>query len=402
MKWMRSLFSDKSLSVVLGIGLVLFSLHNEWFIYHTGSKVLIFLPQWGFMCLIVVSGILYVNNRLSLGPKVLWIPILLMILSVWITCFIYLSKESLARGLFLSCMPLLYLTIKVLGLRILWPVVIASVIEAFSVIYYTLFVADWSNSGSLTNGGLLSESNYAMGTAFMAFGMVCGLYLIQNNRWKAAFIGINILGMIFSGSPEALVILFILGCWFLYKRDWNTEIKISLAIVTVLLVTWFSLGAGTKSYTRVDTVTKVASSGMIAEASTWEYGEEYNQTEYAWGQGRFPSYKRALVNTSLFGHGYYIYAAQNMDEEVIREAKVHNVPLVIWDQVGFVPFVCWIFITGYCLFKSRYKYLWLCLIALGLFNHTTWTVFAPYWWLAIGLIAYEGKEYVFRPDKKAI
>lgn len=410
---LRKIYSDTGLSVILGIGLVLLSLHSEWFIYHQGEKTLIFLPQWGFLMMAIVAGTLYLNKRFTrehLKPYPLTIAMALLVGFTVIACLVNWDSDQAGNALFIACMPMFYLSARVLGKRILWPLVIASVIEAISVIVYVLAFADWDSVQQMTNGGLLSETNYALGTAFIALGTACGFYLIRNVRWFTAFLFINTLGMLFTGSPESFIIIGLIGAFIILKRYWHREYAVAFSLIVVIMVSWFVFGAGQTHYDRVSEVIGFATDGKIAKAELWEYSiitdKESNwigcddSTEPSWGQGRLPAYKRAINNISMFGHGYYVYEAQRMDNIVMRTAKVHNVPLVTLDQAGIVPFLTWILITGYCLLRYRWKALWLCLIALGLFNHTTWTVFAPYWWIAIGLTMIHYKEDTSQPDIK--
>ena len=407
--------SDRFYTWIVGVGLVLFSLHSDFFRY--GDEVLFFPPQWGFLCFLWVGFMMALGRRLSwsvLGDKKLYIPIFGLILFIVLRCLIDFSFESLAKIIFTCSMVLVYMIGRILGPKILWPIIYITVIQSISVIYYALFMADWDNWRTLTNGGLISETNYAMGTAFIAFGMICGIYLIKNQWLKASFIGINILGMMFTGSPEALLMIVITGAWLIYKRDWNIELKSALTIVTILIVSWFAFGAGITQYERVSETIRFAISGNIAKADSWEnadtitdkssrwYGYEATN-DPSWGQGRLPAYKRAFGDISIMGHGYYIYTSQKMDDKVVRTAKVHNVPLVGLDQIGIIGCLLWIWITGYCFFKFKWKAFWVIIVGLGLFNHTTWTVMIPYWWVMIGISSgWMGREYLFKGENNGI
>lgn len=408
MKLIRAIYSDTGLAYILGIGLVLMSLHSEWFILHQGEKTLIFLPQWGFICMAIVAGTLYLNKRFTkehLQPIKLTIAMILLVTFTCITCLANFDGDQLANALFITCMPLFYLSARVLGKCILWPMVWASVIESISVICYVLFFTSWDSAQALTTGGILSETNYAIGTAFIAFGTVCGFYLIRSSDYKAIFLIINLLGMLFTGSPETFVIIGVIGVYLTYKKLIDFKYTYAIVMVIVLMGMWFTIGAGSRQYDRVGETVSFVSHGDIAKAESWNDNTNIDSAGYSikdsdnlsWGQGRLPAYKRAISNMSFLGHGYYVYQAQEIDGVVIRPAKVHNVPLVVLDQVGIIPFITWIFITCYCFIISpnhKLKIIWLCLIALGLFNHTTWTVFAPYWWVAIGLMIFEwNKQY---------
>jgi hypothetical protein len=51
---------------------------------------------------------------------------------------------------------------------------------------------------------------------------------------------------------------------------------------------------------------------------------------------------------------------------------VYNVPLVIVQQVGILAALAWVFLIIYSLIKSKWKYAFIVVIALGLFDSYMW------------------------------
>ena len=80
---------------------------------------------------------------------------------------------------------------------------------------------------------------------------------------------------------------------------------------------------------------------------------------------------------------------------------VHNVPLVIVDQIGPLAGFAWLFITIFCLVKTKWKYAWSAVLVLSVFDHYIWTQFAPYWWALVGIsttVAIKN-DYIFKEAK---
>ncbi len=95
-------------------------------------------------------------------------------------------------------------------------------------------------------------------------------------------------------------------------------------------------------------------------------------TAYRWGV-----YIRALSDISLLGHGLFLGTTGG--------DIVHNIPLIIMNQVGPLAAVMWSFVTVYCLVKTRWKYVWIAVIAASVFDHYLWTQFTPLWWALVGV-----------------
>jgi len=67
---------------------------------------------------------------------------------------------------------------------------------------------------------------------------------------------------------------------------------------------------------------------------------------------------------------------------------VHNVPLIIIQQLGWpgiLAALAWLWVTVWCLRKTRWKYAWVAVIALSIFDHYIWSQLAPYFWCLVGV-----------------
>jgi len=78
-----------------------------------------------------------------------------------------------------------------------------------------------------------------------------------------------------------------------------------------------------------------------------------------------------------FGHGYIVTA--------FYKGIPHNIILIIIETVGIPAAIAWLFLTLYCLIRTRYKYAWVAILALGVFDHYLFTQAAPWWWALVGV-----------------
>ena len=298
--------SDRILSWMTGVALVLFSLHTRWFVLHdVDGMALIFLPQWGAVLLGIVAAILWKQDRLTLrnlGPKAVWIPLVII---VGFICFRFVferNAESMVECGIAVMFFASYLVGRVLGVRIFEVFVPLVIVEALSCIMVTILsaaqVIQWRDHVSwdlLSNGGLLSISGYDVATAFMAIGGAFGILTIRQAKWKAMFMAVTALGIVFTGSAEGIVVIGCVALAIVVRRDWNRYALAAVVIMGVSLSLWFGFGYGEMQQQRTTTV-----------ISDWD----------TWGSGRFPAYERTLHEASFFGHGYdlYRYPAQREGE----------------------------------------------------------------------------------------
>jgi hypothetical protein len=100
-----------------------------------------------------------------------------------------------------------------------------------------------------------------------------------------------------------------------------------------------------------------------------------------------------FANISFFGHGLSLTE--------FNPTTAHNVPVVILQQIGVIPALCWIWVTIYCLIKTPYKYAWTAIIGLSVFDHYLWTQAAVWWWALVGVSSVGHiPDYIFREARK--
>ena len=122
---------------------------------------------------------------------------------------------------------------------------------------------------------------------------------------------------------------------------------------------------------------------------------------------RWEVIKEAMSNIKPLGDGFIVTE--------FASGTVHNVPLIIIQQLGWAGIIAalaWLWVSIWCLVKSRLKYAWALILALCVFDHFIWTQFAPLWWMVVGIstipgiiktdLLFRGKDVYIRENKAAV
>jgi hypothetical protein len=373
---------NKICAWLIGIGLVLMAVHNV-------DQPLLkyaFLPVIG-MSLIVPAMLLALSenrHNITLGSKWVWIPMVIIALSISLSGELSIFNIILGGVLFG-----LYLSARILGQRLFKPFAFAIVIETISLIWY-----GFEHIGD-NQGGIISWTNYDIATGFLLFGLVFSS--IKHQWWLS---GIALAGLYLTGAEEAVFAILVLLAVVLIRRDWGY--KILFPIVTMVLFIPFSYTFDIPQGLYGGMVDKLPIIGQSATAQAnteiWvrdrEVEAQTNGEEtwihpiknYTWEDVldqmsgyRWYDWKNALTDIKVFGHGY------NMTN--FYWGIPHNVPLVIVWQVGILAALSWLFVMVYLLIKTKWKYAIITILALSVFDHFIWTQIGMWWWAAVGVIS---------------
>ena len=350
-------------AIVIGIGLALFPIHNLWLTEVTsiGGQATLFLPAIG--AVIWIMGILlFIRNnwqKLNLGDKQIYIPLLIIVASMGLSGFI--NGESLGdkvSPLFMGiALFSAYVVSRSLGVsifRMLIPFVVLGAIIAI--------VIGILNPG-IPSGGLIT--NYCASAGFLIFGAV-----VNRGKWQWALIAVALIGLFFIGALEAVFILGILGIAVLVRRDFSKRFIIATSVLVSFIGLWALLGYLTPLYEGNQNLAVLF--GLFKGDSALD-----SATLTALTTGRWEVIVREMKNISFIGHGYSL--------STVGGQIVHNIPLIIVHQIGPIAGIAWLFIAVYCAIKTKWKYAWIAILAMGVFDHYIWTQFGALYWVLVGV-----------------
>jgi len=400
---------NRWLAYIMGIGLVLVVIHNS------AQPLLdyIFLPQLGFIIIIacvytVLSKVGWRN--ITLGPKWFWIPMAVISGSMVLRLAVERDMHGVATAITGVALFGVYLASRYLGKDIFKVLGIAVVIEAISCVAYGVAYPGMKAGGIIVSPPTYSAPNWDIATGFMVFGAIVFTF---KRQWVIVLIAL--VGLYFTGAQEAVFAVGVMGIIVLARRDWNWKLLASAGTLLILIAICLSISHTHTLYAptfsmlsrlKALAVSPIPASQLPSQSpeqlvpsskmpvnqppsqspnkfvpsSSTPYYIGLNNTERELNDivhGRYWQYKIAIVEMSPLGHGY--------EMTKFSDRTVHNVPLIIADQIGPVAAVAWLFIMVLGLIKTRWKYGFACVLVLGVFDHFMWTQIAPYWWVLAGV-----------------
>lgn len=349
---------------LVGLGLIFMAFYCAGWEFRVDTTRWFFFPDLGGIILIGVALYLMATRRLETGPRKFWIPIVIiytfMILRTIIDAVTVLGNVG---DLWVECQMamtavLVYAMGRYYGRTIFQPFVLFAAVASVLVVAATLYtIRDLATIGT---GWNFFPWSYTWLATFIGMGGVLGAHTIDTPKRRYWFIGLCLAGLLLTRAPVAFILIAFLGVTMLWRRDYNRYIIIALAITGALfLVFWF---------------------GVLGGGGEERLSQVLGGTDN-WGDGRLPAYQRALEEVSFFGHGFDRYSYQLQTGDVV----VHQMPLIIVDQIGVLPALAWLFITGYLLYRSRYPYIWAAVLAFSALDYMLWTLFGYWWWAIVGV-----------------
>ena len=252
-----------------------------------------------------------------------------------------------------------YLVSRKLGKDIIYPLAIGVAIASLGVFLARIFGVWQDGNAYQLTGGLIFENNYDIIAGYVLLGMAVFIH-----RWRWILASLSIAALVATGSPEALFALAVLAVAILIRRDWSKKIIVVCVLLLVGVILAVGLGYWDSTYTYVKSV--ITFETTVREASAIQY--------------RIDTIVEAMQNIKPLGTGYNL---TNYDKTI-----VHNVPLIIIQQLGYfgvIAALAWLWVSIYCLVKTRLKYVWLIILSLALFDHYIWTQMAMWWWVVVGI-----------------
>lgn len=370
---------DKKWLLIIGAGFALFPIHNKWLtdLMTTDGQVSIFIPTIGAVLWIIGSMMYLTWHKVpDFGPKKIWMPLVIIVLCIGFSGINYDGAAKIApffMGVALFCV---YLVGRVAGKEIFYPIAIGAAISSLGIIVSSII-----NPGIMT-GGLVFEKNYNIASAYILIGSICAVY--ADLKWKWVLASISLVALFFSGSAEMVFIMAVLSLFILVRRDWGKRLVIILIPLVIVSSVWFGLGYGQKLYSYTGAVATNTTIDQLPVGRSADGIEGNTMLERRWTLTR-----DAFQNISLFGEGYNITQ--------FDYATAHSIPGVIVQQLGYfgiIAMVLWLWISLLSLIRTKWKYLWMIILAMAVFDHYLWTQLAPVWWLSIGISG--GSNWLFR------
>jgi len=370
--------SDRKYAIAIGTGLALFPVHNKWLVDATSinGQATLFLPVfgaliWGLATLFYLPDNL---NKMDLGDRKIYIPLLVIVGAMGLSGIIADTWGGKVAPLFMgSLLFSLYLLARKLGKDIFLPLAIGAGIASLGVVISGVL------SPSKVTGGLVFEKNYDIVVGYVLLGTAL---FVKRYQW--ALVSLALVAMFLSGSPEGVFAtgIFLAMVWF--RKDWGKRLFISLTPVCLVAILWFGLGYGQELYGHTKRVAEITPTmdapPKIAPTPPDQLSplpqEKVSVVGYRWAV-----IKDNMTNIKPLGNGYNL-------TDFSKQLNVHNVPLVIVQQLGWAGIlagIAWLWVSGWCLAKTRWKYTWGLVLALSVFDHFIWTQLAPLFWSIVGV-----------------
>ncbi len=370
--------TNKWWTIIIGIGLALSPVHNKWLTdlaTNSDGETLFFLPAFGYLVLIMGCGmfLLYHWGRVKevgWGDKRIVIPLLVIVGAIGLSGIsadgIQAKVAPLGAGVALLAV---YLAARVLGKDVFLPLAVGVAVASLGIIGYGL-----RYPGTVT-GGLVFEGNFDIATGFILLGAALFIH-----RWRWLLACLAVVALLFSGAPEAVFAIGVIGIVAVFRKDWSKRATVVAGVLVVLAVVGLVSGQAQKLYSYVGdslnlnpVVHYIDSEGEMVNTST--LGIRVQQIE------------DAMSNIKPLGDGYNLTA--------FRVSTVHNVPLIIVQQLGWpgiVAGIAWLWVMVFCLIKTRWKYAVALVLVLGIFDHYVWDQLAPWTFAIVGVASINNIE----------
>lgn len=369
--------ANRKYAIAIGVGLALFPVHNLWLVDATliNGQATLFLPVFGALIFLLASMCFLRDNwrEISWGDKKIYIPLLVIVGAMGLSGITADTWGGKFAPIFMGgALFSLYLVARKLGKDIFLPLAIGAGVASLGVVIHGIIFP------AQITGGFLFGGNYDIVVGYVLLGVA--LYI---KRYQWALVSLALVAMYLAGSPEGVfaVGVFLAVVWF--RKDWGKRLVITLIPVCLVATLWFGLGYGQELYGYTKRVAEIAPTmdapPKIAPAVPDQLlppSSKVSTVGYRWAV-----IKDNMTNIKPLGNGYNL-------TDFSKQLNVHNVPLVIVQQLGWagiVAGIAWLWVSAWCLVRTRWKYVWALVLALSVFDHFIWTQLAPLFWAIVGV-----------------
>lgn len=356
--------------LLIGIGLILFVVNqpnftlNQFILISNIGLLLIYMG-------LIIFCLRVEKEKLSLGSRWVYIPLLVIVVSMIISTMQSEAENKTALIGFAPTLFALYLAGRYYGKQLFKPFIYGVIIASVSMVIHGIL-----NPG-IKQGGIISPTNYDIATGFLVFGaFVCMI------RRQYIIVTIVLIGLFFTGADEALFSGAVLAITVLIRRDWSKRLLIPVAALIILLSVCTPIGITQDLYRPAYEKLQAAITGDWYEATNERVGEGGNLN---------------IAPVNIFGKGYFVSW-----DDTYRYKIPHNVPVIVFDQIGIFGGIAWIIATAYCLIKTKWRYAWIAVLSLCVFDHYIWTQAGAWWWVLAGVSTASNikGDRIFRHESK--
>ena len=354
-------------STALGLALILLPFYS----YLPSERFISYLILLGLVTSFILRHII-TGKRIDFGPKAVFIP-LLIILSITIIQVI-IGTTTISATFFMLTMVLVYLMCREYNEK-----VFSLFVPVLIVVSLSCIIIHGIIDPGIRGGGILHPTNYNLAIGFMALGMV-----LIRNKWQWLIVCFVLLGIFMTGGEEGLVFIAGFIIMVLVRRDFGKKLLLPIMALGVLILVFTATGTTQSLYFQVTEKIQIVlgSSERLAEGSTLD-SEIHNVFQSRWDKN-----KDAIKNTSILGRGF--------DPTDASIYSIHNIPLKIWDEMGPVASLSWLWLVGYGFVKFKNKrYIFGTIFLLSIFDNFVWTQLTPYMFVALG-VSMPKSDYIFK------
>jgi hypothetical protein len=371
----------------------------------TTSRQVDYLTTAGLLLVIITAIVVVRTRQISLGNKQVWIPLA----TLWVIMLIA-SKWSyvLIITLALACA---YITGRNMKLNDKANRTLATIIIAGSISIFVWWLLGWQTFGNDRVGGIFYHYNVAVGGLIM-------LTLLCRTKWQWLLTSVAVFGLFFTGAEETFVVIGMLLLAMLLRRDWGKKLLAPIGTIALLLAICTPLGITNQLYSptaeKVATTKQVVAATPVGEVlapmvpdSITKPLDDITKSDGVAGDsttrslldkatgGRYESWVKATKEVKPFGKLRY-------EPTNLSQTSIHNVPLRILSELGVVALVCWLWVLGWGIFRSRMKYAFVAILALSLFDHFMWTSMGMFYWAVAGIATVaKDSDLIFRKERQA-
>jgi len=304
-------------------------------------------------------------SRVGFGNKTITIPLIIIAIAISLSGIPEQGLEAkiVPVGVALGLLAV-YFVSRILGRDIFLPLAVGAVGASLGVIAYQAWFP------GVASGGFIFGGNYNIATGCILLGAAL---FFRRGQWLLVWLGV--IALFLSGSAEAVFTIGVVGLVVLFRRDWSRRLGIVLGSLVIVGVIFFGSGIGLQAYQRTSWAVAEVAPGLHIDVP-----EYYGPLDPPLA-GRLLVIKEAMTNIKPLGTGLDLIDCK-------PGQTVHNVPLIIVQQLGWpgiLAALAWLWVSIWCLVKTRLKYVWALILSLCVFDHFIWTHLAPVWWMVVGV-----------------